>query len=161
MSTVFTLLLPVGQERLGFASRALYPKYASEVNEFLAQMNDLASKRVLVVGATNCLEKIDLAALRPGRFDKKILVGLPDLEARVELLRLYCSGRPQEAIDLLRLAMESQGYTCAEIENVVNESARRALESRRPICESDMMSVLSSNPPAHASADVESDSSAD
>jgi cell division protease FtsH len=118
------------------------------VNEFLTQLNRAADQRILVVGATNRLDKLDPAALRPGRFDKKVLVGPPDFEARVELLRLYLKDRPQEPIDLLKMAVESEGITCAEVEHLVNEAARRALGHRRTICTEDLMAALAENPPA-------------
>lgn len=127
----------------------LYHSYAAEVNEFLAQMNDAAKHRILIVGATNLLDKIDDAALRPGRFDKKIYVGPPDLEARFELLDMYLSGRPLDEMDFLQIAQECEGYTCAEVKHVVDEAARRALQSRRSITSSDMMATLATNPPAY------------
>lgn len=136
-------LLPARSEGVGH-------HYAAEVNEFLTHLNKAANHRILVVGATNRLDKIDPAAMRPGRFDKKIYVGSPDLEARTQLLRLYMADRPQEKIDFIRIARESEGYTCAEIEHIVNESARRALEHRRNICEEDLLASLAHNPPAHA-----------
>ena len=67
--------------------------YAQAVNEFLVQLNECHSQRLFVVAATNLVEKIDPAVLRPGRMDKHIYVGPPDLEARVELFRLYLAGR--------------------------------------------------------------------
>lgn len=129
----------------------LYHSYATEVNEFLTQLNESSKSRLLVVGATNRIEKIDPAALRPGRFDKKIFVGPPDMEARMELLKIYMAERPQEPVDWLALAGECEGYTCAEVEFVVNEAARRALDSRRPICQQDLMAALAANLPVHAS----------
>jgi hypothetical protein len=127
----------------------LYHSYAAEVNEFLAQMNDAAKHKMLIVGATNLLEKLDEAALRPGRFDKKIYVGPPDLEARFELLDMYLSGRPLDEMDFLQIAQECEGYTCAELKHVVDEAARRALESRRSITSSDIMATLAANPSAY------------
>jgi transitional endoplasmic reticulum ATPase len=124
--------------------------YAAEVNEFLTQLNKAADRGILVIGATNRLDGIDPAALRPGRFDKKIYVGLPDLEARVELLKMYLTDRPQESMDIVMLARESDGYTCAELEHIINEAARRALDSRRSICSEDIMAALAANSPAHA-----------
>lgn len=123
--------------------------YAAEVNEFLTHLNKASEQKILVIGATNRLDKIDPAALRPGRFDKKILVGNPDLEARTELLKLYMENRPQDKIDFIRMALECQKYTCAELEHIVNESARRALERKRNICEADILTSLAQNPPAH------------
>lgn len=128
----------------------LYHHYAAEVNEFLTQLNGAADRRVLVVGATNRIDRLDAAAIRPGRFDKKVYVGLPDLEARVELFRLYMADRPQTDIDYVKVGRESGGYTCAELEHVVNEAARRALERRRPIGFDDLMRALAANPAAHA-----------
>jgi transitional endoplasmic reticulum ATPase len=124
--------------------------YSAEVNEFLTQLNKASERRVLVVGATNRIDKIDPAALRPGRFDKKIFVGQPDLEARTELLRLYMADRPQDVLDYVQAAYECEGFTCAELEHVVNEAARRALEQRRQICVNDLMAAFAANPPAHA-----------
>lgn len=126
--------------------------YAAEVNEFLAQLNESSKSRLLVVGATNRIEKIDSAVLRPGRFDKKVFVAPPDIEARVELLKVYMADRPQEHINWLTLAGECEGYTCAEIEFIVNEAARRALDGRRSICQEDLMATLAANPPTYASA---------
>lgn len=124
--------------------------YSAEVNEFLTHLNKASEQRVLVVGATNRLDKIDSAALRPGRFDKKIFVGQPDLEARTQLLRLYMENRPQDKTDFVKIGRECEGYTCAELEYIVDESARQALERRRPICENDLLASLAKNPPAHA-----------
>ena len=131
-------------------SPELYHAYAGEVNEFLAQVNEAAASRLLVVGATNRLEKIDAAALRPGRFDKKVFVGPPDLEARAELLRMSMNDRPQDAIDFVAIARECAGYTCAELTFIVDEAARRALAKRRPITAEDLMADLAACPPAHA-----------
>jgi SpoVK/Ycf46/Vps4 family AAA+-type ATPase len=136
-------LLPVRDESVGF-------HYSAEVNELLTQLNKSSEQRVLVVGATNRIDKIDPAALRPGRFDKKIFVGQPDLEARTQLLKLYMDKRPQEKIDFVKMARECEGYTCAELEYIVNESARRALSKHRPICWDDLLTSLAKNPPAHA-----------
>jgi len=128
----------------------LYHHYAAEVNEFLTQLDKASEDRVLVVGATNRLDRIDSAAIRAGRFDKKVFVGQPDLEARVELLSLYMGDRPQDEIDFVRMGRECEGYTCAELEYVVNEAARQALEHRRPISAGDLLAALAANPPAHA-----------
>lgn len=123
--------------------------YSAEVNEFLTHLNKASERNILVVGATNRLESIDSAALRPGRFDKKVFVGQPDLEARTQLLKLYMASRPQEKIDWVKMAKESDGYTCAELEHVVNEAARRALERRRNIDENDLLTALAQNAPSH------------
>lgn len=129
--------------------------YKSEVNEFLVQLNECWKNKVLVVGATNLIEGIDVAILRPGRFDRKIFIGPPDMEARLEMLRLYMAGRPQEKMDWLELAEKCEFYTSAEIENIVDEAARLALQDRRPIQSTDVLQAITKNPPALSSIEVE------
>ncbi|HDY88138.1 MAG TPA: ATP-binding protein, partial [bacterium] len=124
--------------------------YASEVNEFLTQLNECSKDGILMVGATNLIERIDPAVLRPGRIDKKFLVTPPDYEARVELLKLYIQDRPQEKIDWHQCALELENYTCAEIEFIVNEAARNALEQERKIINGDILHAAVNNPPAFA-----------
>lgn len=99
-----------------------------EVNEFLMQLNDAADNRILVVGATNFIDRIDPAILRPGRMDKKIYVSPPDFEARKELFKLGLSGRPYDKeIRLDELAEKTDGYSSADIiEGVVEGAARIA-----------------------------------
>lgn len=129
--------------------------YASEVNEFLVQLNECGQSKILVIGATNLPDRIDPAVLRPGRLDKKFFVGPPDYEARVELLRLCMANRPQEPIDWHDCALELENYTCAEIEFVVNEAARSALAHNRPIINGDIRHAAGSNAAAHSAADIE------
>jgi len=129
--------------------------YSAEVNEFLVQLNECWKSKVLVIGATNLLNKVDAAVLRPGRMDKKVFVGPPDLEARTELLRLYMQNRPQADVDWLRLAEECPAYTSAELEYVVNEAARMSLADRRLITAEDIVKALQANPPSLTTDDVE------
>lgn len=99
-----------------------------EIDEFLMQLNDAADRKILVVGATNYIDSIDPAVLRPGRFDKKIYVGPPDFEAREELFKIGLTGRPaDENIDFGHLAGLTAGCSCADIiEGVIESSARFA-----------------------------------
>ncbi|MBU0734238.1 MAG: ATP-binding protein, partial [Proteobacteria bacterium] len=127
----------------------------SEVNEFLVQLSDCWKNRILVIAATNLIESIDPAILRPGRFDRKIFIGPPDLEARLEMLRLYMADRPQEKMEWLDLAKKCEFYTSAEIENIVNEAARLALQEVRPIRSDDLYQAMSENPPVLSSEKVE------
>jgi len=127
----------------------------AEVNEFLVQLNDCWRSRTLVIGATNLLENLDPAILRPGRIDKKVFIGPPDLEARVGLLKLFITDRPQEKINWLRVAEKCEFYTCAEIEHLVNEAARFAIKTPRPITEGDILWAIESNPPAFDSKKIE------
>ena len=90
--------------------------------------------RVLVVGATNFIDRMDPAAIRPGRFDKKIFVPPPDFEARKSLFRIGLSSRPHAAdIDFADLGKLSDGFTCANIiEDVVESAARAAANMNLP-----------------------------
>jgi transitional endoplasmic reticulum ATPase len=99
-----------------------------EVNEFLIQLNDAGDKNILVVGATNYIDRIDPAVLRPGRFDKKIYVSPPDFDARESLFRIGLSNRPfDKNIDFRHLSNLTEEFTCADIiEDVVESSARFA-----------------------------------
>lgn len=111
----------------------VHHSYKTEVNELLVQLNECSKKDILVVGATNFVSNIDRAVQRPGRMDKKIFIGPPDFEARYELFHIYLKGRPLGKIDWDKLAEETEVYTCAEIEELANESARIALADRRDI----------------------------
>ena len=98
-----------------------------EVAEFLVQLSDLARKKVYVVGATNCLDKIDKAIIRKGRINKMVYVGLPDEAAREELFKLELKSRPHSlGIDYGRLAKLSKGFTSSDISFIVAESSRLA-----------------------------------
>lgn len=102
-----------------------------EINEFLIQLNDAADKKILVVGATNYMDRIDPAVLRPGRFDKKIYVALPDFEARLSLFKMGLTGRPfNENIDFGHLARITEEFSCADIIEDVVESAARLAANR-------------------------------
>ena len=130
--------------------------YGSEVNEFLVHLNESAQNKILVVGATNILKNVDDAIKRPGRLDKKIFVGTPDFEARIEALKLFMRDRPQDNIDWLYVAENCEYYTYAELENVVNESAREALEKRVSISTTLIMRAMENNLPAHDKEKIES-----
>lgn len=129
--------------------------YSAEVNEFLVQLNECWKSKILVIGATNLLKKVDRAVRRPGRMDKKVFIGPPDLEARVELLRLYMQNRPQKAIYWLRVAESCPVHTSAELEHVVNEAARLALAGRREITDADLLRALGDNPPSLTVDEIE------
>ena len=123
--------------------------YSAEVNEFLVQLNRCADRGILIIGATNRMDSIDPAMLRPGRLDKKVFVGPPDPEARGEVFRLYLHGRPLGSdIDTRHLAMASPWYSYAELEHVVNEAARQALAEGADITQHHLLQALHGNPPA-------------
>jgi ATP-dependent Zn protease len=86
---------------------------------------------ILVIAATNRASTLDPALLRPGRFDRKIHVGLPDHEGRQDIARYYLAKARHEPIDVQKLARMTQGYSPAMIKNIVNEALIFALQDRR------------------------------
>jgi len=128
--------------------RGLDHHYSAEVSEFLVQMNECGERRILVIGATNYLSHVDVAVKRPGRFDKKIYVGPPDLEARIEAVRLYMRERPQEEVDLFELLKDKQWYSFADLELIVNQAARDALQLRQPITCQTLQDAFKRIPPS-------------
>ncbi len=85
-------------------------------------------KRVLTIGATNRMQALDAALLRPGRFDKKVRVDAPDMEGRRDIIVYYLSKMAHDdTMDPLILAAETQGYTPADIKYLLNEALRYAL----------------------------------
>jgi ATP-dependent 26S proteasome regulatory subunit len=101
---------------------------ADAIAELLKQLNNASKNKVLVVGATNCLDRIDKAALRAGRFDIRIEVPPPDLDARRELFKKGLSDRhPDNDVDFDHLARITAGFTCADIiDDVINSAALEA-----------------------------------
>lgn len=104
-----------------------------EINEFLIQFNDAGKKNILIIGATNKPHMIDRALLRPGRMDKIIYVSPPDIAARTELFKIYMAGVPAINIDYDRLAYLTEGYASVDIEYVVKESARKAVDENKEV----------------------------
>jgi transitional endoplasmic reticulum ATPase len=120
--------------------------YGSEVNEFLTQLNECSARGILVVAATNRPDDIDEAIRRPGRIDKAFYVGPPDLEARVELFRLYLADRPVVGVDYLAFGDAAEGLTPAEIREVTNEAARHALEEDLSITHDHVLAAIRAHP---------------
>ena len=107
---------------------------AEEVNEFLANLEGCAERKVLVIAATNEPEKIDPAVHRSGRFDKLILIPPPDADGRRALLEFHLQGRPAEAsLDIAGISAVLEGYSASDIKLLVDEAARIALKRRELI----------------------------
>ncbi|PAF48256.1 hypothetical protein BKH41_05955 [Helicobacter sp. 12S02232-10] len=97
------------------------------LNELLTEMDGFEeSGGVIVIGATNKIEVIDEALLRSGRFDRRVYVGLPDLEERVQILQVYLQDKNHD-LDLPQVAAMCVGFSGAMIASLVNESALNAL----------------------------------
>ena len=95
------------------------------LNQLLVEMDGFASNEgVIVMAATNRQDILDPALLRPGRFDRQIYVGLPDIRGRKEILEVHAKGKPlAEDVDLGQLARGTPGFTGADLENLINEGA--------------------------------------
>ena len=95
------------------------------LNQLLVEMDGFsANEGVVVLAATNRADVLDPALLRPGRFDRQIYVGLPDIKGREEVLKVHAKGKPlAEDVDLHKLAQGTAGFTGADLENLINEGA--------------------------------------
>src|SRR4051812_4604602 len=101
------------------------------LNQLLVEMDGFpSSDRVVVMAASNLLEKLDPALLRPGRFDRQIFVSPPDLAGRREILTVHTRNKPVHDIDLDLVARQTAGLTGAELENICNEAAIHAARRR-------------------------------
>jgi cell division protease FtsH len=95
------------------------------LNQLLVELDGFeAREQVIVMGASNRLQDLDVALLRPGRFDRQVLVAAPDLAGREEILRVHTRGKPlADEVDLTSIARQTAGLTGAELENIANEAA--------------------------------------
>ena len=89
------------------------------------------------MAATNRVDILDPAILRPGRFDRTIAVGAPDVRGREEILKVHAKGKPLgDDVDLAQIAQTTAGFTGAELENLLNEAAiLAAKEDRQFLCQ--------------------------
>jgi len=111
------------------------------LNQLLVEMDGFGvNEGIIVMAATNRVDILDPAILRPGRFDRKIGVSRPDVRAREEILGVHARKKPlSEDVDLKRVAQTTAGFTGADLENLMNESAiRAAKEDRRFITQEDI-----------------------
>ena len=95
------------------------------LNQLLVEMDGFGSNEgVVVLAATNRVDILDPALLRPGRFDRQVYVGLPDIKGREEILQVHAKNKPlAEDVDLKQIARSTAGFTGADLENLLNEAA--------------------------------------
>lgn len=103
------------------------------LNQMLVEMDGFGvNEGIIVMAATNRVDILDPAILRPGRFDRKVLVGRPDVRGREEILRVHAKGKPlADDVDLTQLAQTTAGLTGADLENLLNEAAISAAKDGR------------------------------
>ena len=111
------------------------------LNQLLVEMDGFsANEGIIVMAATNRVDILDPAILRPGRFDRKITVGTPDVGGREEILKVHVKNKPlSDDVDLKQVAQTTAGFTGADLENLMNEAAINAAKNDKPyICQNDI-----------------------
>ncbi|MBO7358167.1 MAG: ATP-dependent zinc metalloprotease FtsH [Lachnospiraceae bacterium] len=103
------------------------------LNQLLVEMDGFGENTgIIVLAATNRVDILDPAILRPGRFDRKVVVGVPDYKGRGEILKVHAKDKPLgEDVDLERVSRTTAGFTGADLENLLNEAAIKAARSER------------------------------
>ncbi len=103
------------------------------LNQLLVEMDGFGvNEGIIVLAATNRVDILDPAILRPGRFDRKVAVSVPDVRGREEILRVHSKNKPlAEDVDLKQIAQTTAGFTGADLENLLNESAINAAKEGR------------------------------
>ena len=105
------------------------------LNQLLVEMDGFtANSGVVVLAATNRVDILDPALLRPGRFDRQVYVGLPDIKGREEILKVHARNKPlAEDVDLAEIARGTVGFTGADLENLLNEAALLSGRRNEPV----------------------------
>lgn len=115
------------------------------LNQLLSEMDGFdSSKGILILGATNRPEILDKALLRPGRFDRRIIVDKPDLKGRVEILKVHAKDvKMDETVDLDAIALATSGAVGSDLANMINEAAINAVkEGRDYVCQKDLFDAV-------------------
>ena len=115
------------------------------LNQLLSEMDGFeASKGILIIGATNRPEILDKALLRPGRFDRRIIVDRPDLKGRVAILKVHAKDvKMDETVDLEEIALATSGAVGSDLANMINEAAINAVKAHRQyVCQKDLFEAV-------------------
>lgn len=137
-------------DTLGYSRSQSSERSRSLINTFLTEMEgiDTSTDEVLVMAATNTPWDVDNALKRPGRFDRLIFVAPPDKKAREQIFKLKLAGRYAEEIDVTTLAAQTEFFSGADIENVIELATENVLAeilttgNERPIATTDLLHVL-------------------
>jgi len=124
----------VGRQR-GAGMGGGHDEREQTLNQLLVEMDGFGvNEGIIMVAATNRPDILDPALLRPGRFDRQIVVGVPDVKGREEILKVHSKNKPlNEDVDLRILAKRTPGFTGADLENLMNESALLTVRARRKV----------------------------
>lgn len=103
------------------------------LNQMLVEMDGFGvNEGIIVMAATNRIDILDPAILRPGRFDRKVVVGAPDVQGRLEILNVHAAKKPLgDDVDFESLARTTAGFTGADLENLLNEAAINAAKAKK------------------------------
>ena len=112
------------------------------LNQMLVEMDGFGiNEGIIVMAATNRVDILDPAILRPGRFDRRVTVGRPDVRGREEILNVHAKGKPLgDDVDLRRIAQTTVGFTGADLENLLNEAAIACARENRSFIEQEDIS---------------------
>ncbi len=115
------------------------------LNQLLAEMDGFdTSKGILILGATNRPEILDKALLRPGRFDRRVIVDKPDLKGREDVLKVHSKDvSMDETVDLHEIALATSGAVGSDLANMINEAAINAVKNgRKAVCQKDLFDAV-------------------
>jgi cell division protease FtsH len=123
----------IGARRSGYGSMGTHEEREQTLNQLLAEMDGFDSRQgVIVMAATNRPEILDPALLRPGRFDRQVMVDLPDLFGRAQILNIHARGvKFAPEVDLEAIARITPGFSGADLANIINEAALLAARTDR------------------------------